>query len=196
MLSRFPAKLKIPALILGSFLLSFGIVACVETTGSDPEAARAEHEATRLREGEAILSDCIATQCSTLDLDGKRLADYGAINGLTHVKVLMLSYTDFDDLSDIAGMTQLTELHIGQTALTDLSGLSSVPNLRLLHAQSNYSVSDFTPHRAANHARRTGCRELADDLGCLCGIAASAQAVGCVCREFGYCAGHRQSPEP
>ncbi|NBT32228.1 MAG: leucine-rich repeat domain-containing protein [Rhodobacteraceae bacterium] len=145
MLSRFPAKLKIPALILGSFLLSFGIVACVETTGSDPEAARAEHEATRLREGEAILSDCIATQCSTLDLDGKRLADYGAINGLTHVKVLMLSYTDFDDLSDIAGMTQLTELHIGQTALTDLSGLSSFPNLRLLHAQSNYSVSDFTP---------------------------------------------------
>jgi len=98
-----------------------------------------EQQAERAK---ARLDECIATQCATLDLDGLHLADYSQLAGLTHVTVLMISYTDFDDLSHIAGMTGLTELHIGSTKVRDLSGLAGFQNLRLLHAQG-LEVTDY-----------------------------------------------------
>lgn len=86
--------------------------------------------------GQERVDDCIATACTTLNVDGLGLRDYTQINALSHVTSLMVSYTDFDDLRDISGMTQLRELHLGYTDVTDLSNLAAFGNLRLVHMQS------------------------------------------------------------
>jgi internalin A len=134
-------SLRFAGLLAAVFVTSFGLAACIENQPAPAEV----QEMARLRDGEIILADCIAAQCSTLNLDGKRLSDYSAINGLAHIKVLMMSFTDFSDLSLIKDMPQLTELHIGSTEVSDLSGLSAFPNLVVLHAQDNYRIQDFGP---------------------------------------------------
>lgn len=83
------------------------------------------------------------------------IANYSELAALSHVTVLMLSYTTFSDLADIAPMTQLQELHIGQTEVQDLTGLAAFPNLRLLHLQG------VRPESWAPLAQLTQLRELA-----------------------------------
>lgn len=126
------------AIIAG--VLLFGASACMteQTAPRDLEAIQAERLANTL----TIIESCRASECGRLDLDRGRLTDFGAISDMTHVTALMMSFTDFDDLSDIAPMSQLRELHIGQTAVTDLSGLVNFPNLHLLHAQ-DLDVNDY-----------------------------------------------------
>ncbi|MBY4893139.1 hypothetical protein KUL25_10220 [Rhodobacteraceae bacterium N5(2021)] len=85
--------------------------------------------------GQERVDECIATACATLNVDGLGLRDYGQVNALSHVTSLMVSYTDFDSLSDIADMAQLRELHLSNSQVTDLSGLAAFPNLALVHMQ-------------------------------------------------------------
>jgi hypothetical protein len=122
--------------VLTAFL---GLVACdFSPPPLTPEerAERAEaREAARLVEGEAAVEACRATRCTSLDLDGNRLSDFSVLNDMKHVEVLMVSWTNFDDLADIAGMTGLQELHISGTSISDLSGLSAFENLDVLHME-------------------------------------------------------------
>lgn len=108
--------------------------------GCQPEITVEQRIAEREALAQANIADCVAIRCTTLDLDGQGIAEYSILNDLTHLRVLMISYTDFSDLNDIAALTGLEELHIGATNVTDLTLLSSFPNLRVLHIQSN----DFT----------------------------------------------------
>ncbi|QXT40775.1 leucine-rich repeat domain-containing protein [Gymnodinialimonas ceratoperidinii] len=85
--------------------------------------------------GQMQLDACVAEACTTLNLDGYGMRDYNAVAGLAHVTSLMVSYTDFADLSELAAMSQLRELHMGMTEVTDLDGLAAFPNLEVLHAQ-------------------------------------------------------------
>tara|TARA_R110000850_G_scaffold36863_1_gene97103 strand:+ start:112 stop:825 length:714 start_codon:yes stop_codon:yes gene_type:complete len=109
------------------------------------EERQAERDAVALTRGNAALADCIVSQCEVLDIGGMRLEDYTAINALTHVKVLMASHTDFDDLGDISGMRQLTELHISNTKILDLTGLASFPHLSVLHFEYALPDVDISP---------------------------------------------------
>ncbi|SMY08546.1 leucine-rich repeat domain-containing protein [Flavimaricola marinus] len=111
----------------------------------DDPAPPIDHRQADIDRGNAAVAECVAIQCERLDLDSAALADYSILGSMTHVKALMISYTDFSDLGDIAAMTQLEELHIGQTDVSDLSGLSAFPNLKVLHAQQMRNVSDYSP---------------------------------------------------
>jgi Leucine-rich repeat (LRR) protein len=142
-----------PAIRALSLAALLALAACVETTGVEPVDLGAER-----------VAECAATRCETLDLDGASLDDYRILSSMTHVRALMLSYTDFDDLADIAGMTQLEELHIGQTNLTDLSGLSQFPNLRLLHAQGFYYDPDLSPIGGLTNLRELAIGGVSFDL--------------------------------
>ncbi|MEJ6399359.1 leucine-rich repeat domain-containing protein [Yoonia sp. 208BN28-4] len=104
-----------------------------------------DFEAERFAEGERLVQNCRETQCQLLDLDGADLEDFTDISDLTHVKILMVSYTGFDDLSDISALTGLTELHMRGTGVSDLSGLGAFPNLTLLHASDLDEVTDYSP---------------------------------------------------
>lgn len=105
--------------------------------------------------GQERLEDCVATACTTLNLDASGLRDYADLAAVPQVTSLMVSYSGFSDLSDIAFMSQLRELHIGSSPLTDLSGLSAFPNLELLHAQ-NLGTDNLAPI-----AQLSNLRELA-----------------------------------
>lgn len=118
-----------------------------------------DYEAQQLERGSAIVAECAATQCSRLNLDNARLADFSVLNDMPHVTALMVSYTNFADLGDISGMTQLRELHIGGTAVTDLTGLADFDSLELLHVQGMYEAPDLAPVYAL-----TGLTELAVDV--------------------------------
>ncbi|NOR64131.1 MAG: hypothetical protein GQ535_16795 [Rhodobacteraceae bacterium] len=144
---------KISLILAGSALVFAGLVACDQVNEANDAAAR---EADALRRGEATLAACIESQCETLDIDGMRLADYAVINGLTHVKVLMVSRTGLDDLADIADMQQLTELHITDTNIADLTGLQNFPKLKVLHFERMSAGVDISPI-----AQLTGLTELA-----------------------------------
>ena len=54
------------------------------------------------------VQSCIETRCSQLNLDGLSLADYGVLNDMDHLRVLMISFTDFADLTNISNLTELT----------------------------------------------------------------------------------------
>lgn len=105
-------------------------------TDEERAARAAERRAERLVRGETAVADCIAARCERLDLDGSRLNDFNVLNDLTHVKALMVSRTNFDDLGDIAGMPQLQELHISNTNVEDLSGIHIFSNLDILHMEA------------------------------------------------------------
>ncbi|UWQ96677.1 hypothetical protein K3728_05450 [Rhodobacteraceae bacterium M385] len=96
-------------------------------------ACQPSYDATAV--GQERLEECVASACTTLNLDGAGLRDYSDLAATPQVTSLMVSYSAFSDLSDIAFMTQLRELHMGSSPVTDLSGLSAFPNLELLHAQ-------------------------------------------------------------
>lgn len=142
------------------YILKAGFVgaALVALSGCDEEP-QIDYQAQQLEQGRAILADCVATQCTRLNLDGARLDDFSVLNEMTHVTALMVSFTNFESLGDISGMTQLTELHIGGTFVQDLSGVSAFPNLTLLHVQNLYSDADLSPVYGL-----TGLRELAIDV--------------------------------
>lgn len=132
--------------------------ALVALGGCDVEP-EVDFQAQQFAQGAAIVADCVATQCTRLDLDGARLDDFTVLNDMTHVTALMVSFTNFESLGDISGMTQLTELHIGGTGVSDLSGLSGFQNLTLLHVQNLYDAPDLAPVYGL-----TGLRELAIDV--------------------------------
>lgn len=123
-------------------LLAFTSVALVFTAcdaiseKQQREERRLAYDAKLLDKGNTALSACIETRCTELDLDGMRLSDFTVLNELTHIKSLMVSRTNFDDLADISGMTQLEELHISNTDVMSLNGIGEFTNLYLLHAQS------------------------------------------------------------
>ncbi|MEJ6477685.1 MAG: hypothetical protein QNL92_03270 [Octadecabacter sp.] len=98
----------------------------------------------RQQQALALVADCIATACETLNLDRQSLPDYSVLSDMTHLRAIMISYTDFDDLSVLAPLTGLEEIHIGETNVTDISSLANFPNLQVLHIQNldtdNYSV--------------------------------------------------------
>lgn len=118
------------------------LVACVQTTDTTAH-------------GQERVDECVATACTTLNVDGYGLRDYGQVNALSHVTALMVSYTDFADLADIAAMGQLTEIHLGHSEVSDLSGLAAFPNLRLVHMQA------VSAQAVASAAFPAGLRELA-----------------------------------
>lgn len=123
--------------LLGACVL--GLTAC------DIAPTQIDWEQQQLEKGKTAIAECVAIQCSRLDLDNAILDDYAILNDMPHVTALMASYTGFSDLSTITGMTQLQELHIGQTDVADLSLLSAFPNLTVLHAQFLDEVTDFSP---------------------------------------------------
>lgn len=130
--------------MLRPILLSATAIALL--TGCQMQAPEDDSSARerRLINSQNIIQSCELSRCQLLNLDSQLVLDYAQIAGFSHVSELMASYSDFDDLDAIAPMTQLRELHIGSTRLTDLSGLSNFPNLRLLHVQSNFQVTDFS----------------------------------------------------
>lgn len=91
------------------------------------------HETARYQRGQRILDQCIATRCEKLNLDGSYLRDFSQLNDLTHVKVLMVSYTNFDSFDHIASLTELEELHIRNSDVADISALDRFADLRVLH---------------------------------------------------------------
>ena len=115
------------------------LAACNMESRPLTEEERAERvavqEASKLERGEAAGDACIQTRCTRLNLDTLRLTDFSVLNEMSHVKALMVSRSNFVDLSDIAGMTQLQELHISYTSISDLSGLTVFSNLDLLHME-------------------------------------------------------------
>lgn len=117
--------------------LSLGFLAACQTTRPAPDTSG-------LARGQAAFAACAAEQCETLNLDRMSLSSYENLSDLSHVRALMVGWTDFSTLDDIAGMTQLTELHIGATMVTDISGIGALENLRLVHIQSS-QVSDYGP---------------------------------------------------
>lgn len=104
-----------------------------------------EREAQRYAEGEAAVAACQAIRCKQLDLDGNLLADFSVLNAMTHVEVLMVSRTNFVDLTDIAEMGQLLELHISNTGVNDLTGLSAFSNLDVLHMEGLREKPSLAP---------------------------------------------------
>ncbi|MBL1435684.1 MAG: hypothetical protein COB08_005745 [Rhodobacteraceae bacterium] len=133
---------NITTILAGAAFGLLSLVACDQALEATDAATR---DAEALTRGEARLAACIETQCELLDIDGMRLADYTVINGLTHVKVLMVSRTGLDDLADIADMQQLTELHITDTDITDLTGLQNFPKLKVLHFERMPAGVDISP---------------------------------------------------
>lgn len=131
-------RMRIFSISLAALTLSLALTACNTTTGGTKQS--------REERGQAILAECIASECQRLDLDGARLPDYSVLKDLTHVRALMVSYTDFTDLSALGENAQYSELHIGASNVTDLSALHSFPNLKLLHVQ-DLDVSDYSPIR-------------------------------------------------
>jgi Leucine-rich repeat (LRR) protein len=125
------------------------LVACNTSSGpltpEDRAERAAEHEAAKLIEGEAAVEACRDTRCDRLDLDGTRLSDFTVLNDMTHVKALMVSRTNFENLVDIAGMSQLQELHISYTSIADLSGLSAFTNLDVLHMEGLREKPSLAP---------------------------------------------------
>ncbi|MEH6836609.1 MULTISPECIES: hypothetical protein [Falsihalocynthiibacter] len=105
---------------------------------TDEERATREvaREAKRFADGEAAVEACKASYCERLDLDGTRLNDFTVLNDMSHVKALMISRTNFANLSDIANLTELQELHMSYTDVPDLNGLSAFSNLDILHMES------------------------------------------------------------
>lgn len=130
--------------------LSLPMVALIALAGCQPQMGQ-----VLANEGQSFVDDCMVLECGTLALDYRNLTDYRQIARLHHVTELMLSHTDFSNLSDLAGMSQLEALHIGDTRVRDLSGLAALPNLRLLHMQG------VTPSSWAPLASLPGLRELA-----------------------------------
>ncbi len=122
-------------------LLAFGLVA---TAACQPTPPERDYNQEALERGAEKMAACGAASCTTLNLDGARLENYGDIAALTHVNKLMVSYTTLPDISALTPMVQLSELHIGQTKVKSLSPLSAFPNLKLLHAQG-LDLSDISP---------------------------------------------------
>ncbi|WP_341862255.1 leucine-rich repeat domain-containing protein [Gymnodinialimonas sp. 57CJ19] len=139
--------LRLPSPVLPRFILP--AVAAAALVACQPDAPDFTVN------GQEALDTCVAQACETLMLDGLGLRDYSQINGLSHVTSLMVSYTDFSDLSAIADMAQLRELHMASAQVRDLSGLAALPNLELLHVQFNEPTSH------APIAGLSGLRELA-----------------------------------
>lgn len=110
----------------------------------------------QLARGKATLAECIATRCTTLNLDGQRLDDFSVVNTLNHVEALMVSRSNFDTLADIKDMTQLKELHISYTDVTDIALVTNFPALKVLHFEGGSSAVDKTPI-----AQLTGLTDLA-----------------------------------
>jgi internalin A len=112
-------------------------LACAATVVTLGSCQMAETDTEKLiyNQGFAVIADCAATRCATLNFDSKGLPVYSALGTMTHLRAVMISYTDFSGLGARAPLTGLQEIHIGGTPVTDLSPLVNFANLRMLHIQ-------------------------------------------------------------
>lgn len=107
----------------------------------------------RLADSQATLAACIRTQCARLEFSQALLPDYTILAGLSHVRGLDLSGSDFESLWDIAGMPKLEELNIAATRVKDISSLAGFTSLKSLNVR-RLQITDFKPLRHLNNLER------------------------------------------
>lgn len=84
------------------------------------------------------------TALTDLDLTYNEISDISPLSSLTGLTSLNLNYNEIDDISPLSSLTTLTSLNLNYNKIDDISPLSSLPSLTDLDMGRN-RISDISP---------------------------------------------------